>query len=73
MPNSVYDVTNGRACSHLRAYLGHHERLDLASVWDVRAHAEIDHRTAAVHCRLPAVGNLRLDQVLFVLVILPGP
>jgi hypothetical protein len=51
-------------------YLRDHERLDLSRVGDMRADAEIDHRTTPVYRRGRAIRNLRLDKVLFVLIVL---
>lgn len=45
------------------AYLEDCNRLYAAGVGDVRADAEIDHGTAAVHSRRGAVRNLVLDDV----------
>ena len=47
-----------------------HERLDLAGVRDVGADAEIDHGPAAVHGGGGAVGDLRLDDLDLVFVVL---
>ena len=51
-------------------YLCDHERLDLTRMRDMRADAQVDHRATAVHRRRFAVGDLRLDKVLLVLVVL---
>ena len=52
------------------AHLSDHERLDLARVRDVRADAQVDHGATAVDRGRLAVGDLRLDQVLLILVVL---
>ena len=53
-----------------RADLGDHERLDLASVGNMRADAEVDHGTATVDGGGGAVGNFRLDEILLEFVVL---
>ena len=52
--------------------LGDHHRLDFASMRNVRADAEINHRSAAVYSRGGAVGNFGLNEILFELVVLIG-
>lgn len=64
------NIVGGICVNH--AYLGDHERLDLARVRDMRANTEVDHRTAAVYRGRLAVGNLGFNEVLLVLVVLSG-
>jgi hypothetical protein len=37
--------------------------LDLASVGEMRAHAQVNQWTTLVHCGLRSIGNLILDQI----------
>ena len=53
-------------------YLCDHEGLDLASVWNMGANAQVHHRSAAVDGGGGAIGDFSLDDVLLVLVVL-GP
>lgn len=56
--------------SAVRSNLSDHEGLDLASVWDMRADAEVDHGATAVDRGGSPVGDFGLDEVFLVLVIL---
>jgi len=51
-------------------YLGDHEGFDFASVGNVWANAEVDHRTAAVYGGGGTVWNFGLDEVFLVFVVL---
>ena len=54
-----------------RPHLRDHECLDLAGMGDMGADTKIYHRPTAVYSSGRAIGNLGLDDVLFVLVVLP--
>ena len=54
------------------ACLGDHEGLDLASVGNMGADAQVHHRSAAVDGGGGAIGDFGLDDVLLVLVVLYG-
>ena len=51
-------------------YLCNHECLDLSGVWDMWADTQIDHRTTSVDSGGGAIGNLGLNELLLVLVVL---
>lgn len=50
--------------------LGNHEGLDLAGMRNMRANAKINHRSTSVDCGRGAIGNLGLDEILLVFVVL---
>ena len=52
------------------ADLGDHERLDFAGMRDMWADTEVDHGAATVYGGGGAVGDLRVDELHLVLVIL---
>lgn len=65
--------TTHQAIFAVRTHLGDHECLDLAGMGDMGTDTKIYHRSAAVYSGGRAVGNLGLDDVLFVLVVLYNP
>ena len=54
----------------VRAHLRDHERLDLAGMGDMGADTKVYHRPAAVYGSGGSVGNLGLDDIFLVLVVL---
>jgi len=59
--------------SHLRTHFGDHESLDLARMWDVGTDTQVDHGTAAIDSGRGTVGDLGLNDVLLVFVVLREP
>ena len=72
MPSSIPTAASGKcfATIWVFTYLGDHERLDFACVGNVRANAEVNHGPTTVHGGGSPIGDLRLDDVLLVLVVL---
>ena len=58
---------------HDSADLGDHERLDLASMRNVRPDTQINHWPTTVNGGRRTIGNLGLDEVFLVLVVLSYP
>lgn len=52
-------------------HLGDHKCLDFTGVGYVRTDTEIHHWSTTIHSGGGAVGDLSLDQVLFVSIVLP--
>ena len=61
------------AINHASADLGNHECLDLASMRNMRPDTQIDHWPATVNGGGRTIGNLGLDEVFLVLVVLACP
>jgi hypothetical protein len=59
--------------THVSTDLGDHERLDLAGMRNMRSETQIDHWPATVHGGRGPVGNLGLDEVFLILVVLARP
>jgi hypothetical protein len=70
MQNSVKEIIREGNRDLMHANLGDHERLDFASVGDVRSNAQIDHRSTTVNSRRRAIGNFSLNEVSLVFIIL---
>ena len=63
--------SSGEKLTHMRrADLRHHERLDFTRVRNMWADTEVNHRSTAVYRRRATIRDLRLDEVLLVLVVL---
>ena len=63
-------IHSGCVCGKSGTDLGDHERLDLTSVGDMWTNAEVDHGSATVDSGGGAIGNLALDEILLVRVVL---
>lgn len=73
MPSSAKNDDQSRVIEHVPADLGDHERLDLAGMRNMRPDTQIDHWPATVHGGGGPVGNLGLDEVFLILVVLARP
>jgi hypothetical protein len=68
--NSVWGIEYLGMTGWKNRHLGDHHGFDHASVRYVRANAEINHGPAAVDGGGSAIGDLGLDEVFFILVVL---
>lgn len=75
MPSSKIELVHGCASDNGGSWidLGDHKRLDLAGVGNMGANTEIDHWAAAIDSSGGAIGDLGLDKILLILVVLMTP